>query len=276
MSKNVAKCVEVIKKRAPGFTPKIGMILGSGLGAVSAQIQNPISIPYSELPKFSITNVAGHGKKLHLGMLRGTPVACLEGRTHFYEGDDAVHSLKTMIRTLKTIGCNVLLTTNAVGSLRLDQGPGSLMLIEDHINFMSKNPLTGPNDDDFGDRFVSMDNAYDQDLREKMQATAKKLDIPLSSGVYLATSGPTFESHAEIRMFQMLGAHAVGMSTVPETKIARHCGMKVVSVSTITNFGAGMSSEVLSHEGTLKGAAMGVDRLAKLFLGFIEDHGQQL
>lgn len=266
---NIKKCAAVIAARAPGFKPKIGMILGSGLGVISEQIQNATIIDYKELPGFYVTSLEGHSKRMHLGMLKGVPVVCLEGRTHYYEGVGSTESIRTIIRTLQAIGCEILLTTNAVGSLRLEHGPGNLMAIEDHINFTGQNPLIGPNDDEFGDRFVSMDNAYDAELRQKLLAIASKENIPLSSGVYLATSGPTFETHAEIRMYQMLGGHAVGMSTVPETIVARHCGLKVLSVCAITNFGAGLSKEILSHAGTLRGAKLATDNLIKLFLEFV-------
>jgi len=269
---NIKKCAAIIKKTIPGFKPKVGIILGSGLGAVSDQVENASIIDYKDLPGFHVTDIAGHSKKIHLGILKGVPVACLEGRSHLYEGTTkAIESLKTIIRTLRLIGCETLLTTNAVGSLRLEHGPGDLMAIEDHINCIFQNPLTGPNDDEFGERFVSMDNAYDSDLRQKLLTIAQKLNIPLSSGVYVATSGPAFETHAEIRMYKMLGGHAVGMSTVPETILARHCGLKVVSVCAITNMGAGLSKEILSHEGTLKGAKLATDNLVKLFLAFIEE-----
>lgn len=268
---NIKKCAAIITKTAPGFRPEIAIILGSGLGAISDQIQNPKIIDYKELPGFYVTDLAGHSKRLHLGMLKGLPVVCLEGRTHFYEGEGATASLKTIIRTLKTIGCKLLLTTNAVGSLRIEDGPGNLMVIEDHINFTMQNPLIGPNDDEFGERFVSMDNAYDYELRQQLLAIAEKLKIPLKSGVYIANSGPTFETHAEIKMYQLLGGDAVGMSTVPETIIARHCGLKVASVAAITNLGAGLSKEILSHDGTLRGAKLATDHLIKLFLGLIEE-----
>lgn len=271
---NPKKSAEIIKSRAPNFVPKIGIILGSGLGAVAAEIKNPVTINYADLPGFIVTNVQGHAKTMHLGMLRGVPVVCLEGRTHFYEGEGSIDSIRTIIRTMKLLGCEILLTTNAVGSLRTEIGPGNLMLIDDHINFMFMNPLVGPNADEFGDRFTSMDNAYDAELRKDMLAVAKKHNIPLSRGVYLADSGPTFETHAEIRAYKILGADAVGMSTVPETIIARHCGMKVVSVCAITNFAAGLSNEVLSHEGTLKGAKIATDYLVKLFTSFVESRAK--
>lgn len=263
----------IIKKRANGFVPKMGMILGSGLGAVSSQIENAIKIPYADLPCFSVSHVAGHASMLHLGMLKGVPVACLEGRSHTYEGGNSIEVLKTLIRTLKLIGCEMILTTNAVGSLREDMLPGSLMVVEDQINYMFSNPLIGKNDEEFGERFVSMENAYDKDLREKMLAVAKKHNIHLYKGVYLATSGPTFESPAEIRAFKVMGADTVGMSTVPETIIARHCGLKVVTVCAITNLAAGLSAEQLSHEQTLRGAKLAIENLAKLFLLFVENCG---
>jgi xanthosine phosphorylase len=268
---NIKKCAAIIAKRAPGFKPKIGVMLGSGLGVISDQIQNPVIIDYKDLPGFFVTSLEGHSKRMHLGMLKGVPVVCLEGRTHYYEGEGSTESIRTIIRTLKAIGCEILLSTNAVGSLRVEYGPGNLMVIEDHINFTFQNPLIGPNDDEFGDRFVSMDNAYDDALRQKLLTIAKKSNVPLQSGIYVATCGPTFETHAEIRMYKMLGAHAVGMSTVPETIVARHCGLKVASICAITNLGAGLSKEIISHEGTLRGAKLATDHLIKLFLAFIEE-----
>ncbi len=273
---NIKKCAAIIGKIMPGFKPKIAIILGSGLGAVSKQIENAKQIDYKDLPDFHVTDIVGHSKKMHLGILKGVPVVCLEGRTHLYEGiTKSIESIKTIIRTLKVIGCEILLTTNAVGSLRVEHGPGSLMVIEDHINYTCQNPLMGPNNDEFGERFVSMDNAYDKDLRQKISTIAQKLNIPISSGVYIATSGPTFETHAEIRMFQILGGHAVGMSTAPETIVARHCGLKVASVCAITNLGAGLSNEIVTHEATLDGAKIATGHLTKLFLAVIPEIAKQ-
>lgn len=266
---------KIIAKKAPDFSPEIAIILGSGLGKVANQIKDPISIPYEDLPCFNVSKIAGHSAKMHLGMLKGVPVVCLEGRTHTYEGENCFDVIRTLIRTMKLIGCKTLLTTNAVGSLNKDAGPGDLLLIKDHINFMFSNPLIGPNDDRFGDRFVSMDNVYDAELRKKMLKVADELKIKIREGIYLATSGPSFETHAEIRAFKLLGADAVGMSTVPEVIVARHCGMRAISVAAITNLAAGLSEEVLSHEGTLKGAALAVEKLANLILGFVEDMGKK-
>lgn len=266
INSNIKKCAEIIKKTAPGFKPKVAIILGSGLGTISTQIENVKLIDYKDLPEFYVTAIEGQSKTMHLGMFKGVPIVCLEGRTHLYEGvDKGIESIKTIIRTLKVIGCEILLTTNAVGSLRTEHGPGNLIAIEDHINFTFHNPLMGPNDGEFGERFVSMDNAYDKDLRQKILNIAKKLNIPISSGVLVATCGPTFETHAEIKMYKMLGAHAVGMSTAPDTIVARHCGLKVVTVSAITNLAAGLSETIVNHEATLDGAKIAAEHLVKLF-----------
>lgn len=265
---------EIIDARTGGFRPRLAMVLGSGLGKVAEQIEDRVTIPYAELPHFAVSKVAGHNAKLHLGILKGVPVVCMEGRTHTYEGDNALEVIRTIFRTLKLIGCETVLTTCAVGSLNIDTGPGDLVLINDHINFMFSNPLIGPNDESFGERFVSMDNVYDAVLGEKIAAVAQKQGIKLREGVYLATSGPTFETHAEIRMYKMLGADVVGMSNVPEVIVSRHAGMKVASICAVTNYAAGLSNEVLSHEGTLKGAALAVEKLATLILEAVTELGK--
>jgi xanthosine phosphorylase len=269
------QAAEIIKKKTNNFVPKIAIVLGSGLGPVAAAIKNPISIPYRELPYFQTSDVVGHAHKLSFGMLEGVPVVCLEGRVHPYEGGDALLIIRNIIRTLKLIGVEVLFTTNAVGSLRKEVGVGELVAITDQINFTSVNPLTGIPDNKMSSRFVSMDDAYDAALRKKLHAVAKAIAVPLHDGVYLASSGPTFETHAEIRMFKAWGADTVGMSTVPETIVARAVGIKVLSVSMITNLAAGLSDEKLSHEGTLKGAAIGIEKLIKLIVAFLQDFAKK-
>lgn len=256
-----------IKQIKPNFTPKIGVILGSGLGAFAAQIENAVKIPYEQLPGFPKCSVAGHGGTLHLGMLHNAPIICLEGRVHIYEGN--INSIKTLIHTLKLTGCELLIVTNSAGSLRKEVDTGSLMLITDHINLQFANPLIGPNDEAFGERFVSMENAYDPELRKKMQTIAKRLNIELAEGIYIGVSGPSFETPAEIRAFRTMGADAVGMSTVPEVILARHCGIKVVAISAITNLAAGMNHETLSHEQTLRAAKLSTDKLINLLLNFV-------
>ena len=262
---------EIINKRTNGFKPKIAIVLGSGLGKVAEQIENPITIPYEELPFFNVSKVEGHGGKMHLGMLNGVPVVCLAGRTHTYEGKQAMNVIKTVGRTLKLIGCEILLTTCAVGSLNKESGPGSLVLVKDHINFMFSNILIGANDTRFGERFPSLDNAYDAELRKKILDVAKNMQIPLTEGIHLGTSGPTFETPAEIRIFKMFGADIIGMSNIPEVMVARHCGIKVVTIGAVVNLAAGMDDEILSHEGTLQGAKLAVEKLANLILGFVSD-----
>jgi len=267
---NINKCIAIIGKHAPGFKPKIGIILGSGLSSIAEQMQNVAIIDYKELPGFYVTEIQGQAKKLYLGFLQGVPVACLAGRSHYYEGPDrARDSLLTIIRTLKKIGCEMLFTANAAGSLNPESGPGNLMVIKDHINFLFHNPMVGPNDEEFGERFFSMENAYDLELRTSLLHLAKKLSIPITEGIYLATLGPSLETPAEIKAFKILGADAVAMSTVPETIIARHCGLRVISLCTISNLAAGLSKEPLTHENTLKGAALGLKHLTKLLLAFV-------
>jgi xanthosine phosphorylase len=267
---NAALAANIIKKMKPNFIPKTGIILGSGLGKLAEQVENATVIPYDELPGFPECSVAGHAGNLMLGEIRGTKVAILQGRNHFYEGKSFSATI-TYIRTLKLLGCSLAILTNAAGSLRQEVVPGNLMLITDHIN-LQPNPFIGPNDDEFGPKFFSVENAYDKDVRTKFLAIAEKLKIKLAQGVYLAVSGPSFETPAEINAFRVLGADAVGMSTVPEVLVARHCGLKIAAISAITNLAAGMNAEPLSHEQTLRCAKLAVDDLTNLLLTFIGEY----
>lgn len=267
----VSKLAAQIEKRAPGFTPEIGLILGSGLGDVARELQNTVTFSYEELEGFPVSSVAGHKGQLILGELGPVKVACLQGRVHLYEGV-AASEVKVMIRTLKAIGCKMLLITNAAGSLKPDVGPGNLSLITDHINFQAMNPLIGANDETFGPRFFAMDNTYDKELRLLMKSTAKRLQIALHEGVYISVTGPSFETPAEIRAFKLWGADLIGMSTVPEVLVARHCGLKVLAVSAITNLACGLSDETLTHENTLHYGKMVAANLTTLIKGFMEDY----
>ena len=258
-----------IRARTP-LVPRIGIVLGSGLGAVADAVQDAVSFPYAELPGFPQGSVAGHARTLHLGTLAGVRVAVLQGRAHLYEGVDPASSA-VPIRTLRGLGAEAVLLTNAAGSLRAEVAPGRLMALTDHINLMGTNPLIGPNDDAIGPRFVAMGATYDPGLRERLHAAARAEAIDLSDGVYLAVTGPAFETPAEIRAFKVLGADAVGMSTVPEAIVAAHCGLRVAAVSCITNLAEGMSEEVLSHEGTLAAAAIGAQDLARLIPRFLQE-----
>ncbi|HEY1042762.1 MAG TPA: xanthosine phosphorylase [Telluria sp.] len=269
MSNNTPfEAAEIIKARAPGFQPRVAMILGSGLGVLAEQMLDAVTIGFDELPGFPISTVHGHAGQLVLGTLAGVQVACMKGRGHFYEGYGPT-VMTSAIRTLKLIGCELLFVTNAAGSLRAEVDAGSLVAISDHINFLPGTPMIGPNDERFGPRFFSMANAYDADTRNSIKAVASENGIVLHEGVFIAVPGPNFETAAEIRAYKTLGADTVGMSVVPEVISARHCGLKVTGVSVITNLAEGMSPFALSHEQTLKYAAIGAESLVKLILAFL-------
>jgi xanthosine phosphorylase len=255
--------MDVIRTKVPNFVPRVGLILGSGLGGIAAAIADVTAIEYVALPGFPAPSVEGHAGRLLLGRWGGMNVACLQGRVHLYEGLPAA-AVNALPRTLKALGCEILVLTNAAGSLRPEIEPGAIALIDDHINLLGQNPLVGPNDATAGLRFPDMSEVYDLQLRARARAVAARLHLPLRSGVYLATLGPSFETPAEIRAFRALGADLVGMSTVPEAISARHCGLKVVGFSIVTNRAAGLGEEILSHEQTLAVAAQAADRLQRL------------
>lgn len=252
-----------IQQLTGDFKPKIALVLGSGLGPLANEITNAIRIPYTDIPGFPSCTVAGHGGELILGHFNDTPIACLFGRTHYYEGVN--HNLpKTMTRCMKLLGCHTFISTNASGSLRENVPPGSLVLINDHINFNFNNPLVGPNDDEYGPRFVGMEDIYNANLRTTIQESAQTIDCELSEGVYFGVLGPSFETPAEIRAFRTLGADVIGMSTIPEVICAHHCGLKVAVIAVISNFAAGMISQNLSHDVTLQGAKLGEEKMIRL------------
>ncbi|WP_377703481.1 xanthosine phosphorylase [Pseudoduganella sp. UC29_71] len=261
----------IVRSRMPAnFQPRLAMILGSGLGVLAEQMTDAVTIGFDELPGFPISTVHGHAGAMVLGTLNGVQVVCLKGRGHFYEGY-GLGVMTSAVRTLKLLGVDFLFVTNAAGSLRPEVDAGSLVALTDHINFLPGTPMIGPNDERFGPRFFSMANAYDADLRNLLKNTAADQAITLHDGVYIAYAGPNFETPAEIRAFKTLGADVVGMSVVPEVVPARHCGLKVVGVSVITNLAEGLSPFPLSHEQTLKYAAIGAESLIKLILAFVEN-----
>jgi len=267
------EAADVIRARKPGFTPRVALILGSGLGVLAEQMTDAVTISYADLPGFPISTVHGHAGELVLGTLAGVPVACMKGRGHFYEGYGP-GVMTSAVRTFKLIGCELLFVTNAAGSLRPEVDAGSVVVLTDHINLLPGSPMAGPNDDRFGPRFFSMANAYDTGIRDLIKATAADRNITVNEGVYLACPGPNFETAAEIRAFKALGADVVGMSVVPEVISARHCGLKVAAVSAITNLAEGLSPFPLSHEQTLKYAAIAAKDMVTLIHGFIERLGQ--
>ena len=273
MSSNTPfEAADIIRARKPGFTPRVALILGSGLGVLAEQMADAVAISYADLPGFPISTVHGHAGELVLGTLAGVPVVCMKGRGHFYEGYGA-NVMTSAVRTFKLIGCEMLLVTNAAGSLRVEADAGSLVAITDHINFLPGSPMAGPNDERFGPRFFSMANAYDAETRELVKAVAAEKGISLIEGVYLAAAGPHFETAAEIRAFRTLGADVVGMSLIPEVIAARHCGLKVAAVSAITNLAEGLTPFALSHEQTLKYAAVAAKDMVTLIQSFIERLG---
>ena len=259
---------DVIGAQAPGFRPGLALVLGTGIGALAEAIEDPVIIDYGELPGFPRSAVQGHAGRLVLGNLSGVAVACMQGRAHLYEGHEAA-DLALPIRALRLAGCDILMLTNAAGSLNAAFLPGSLMMLSDHINMTGANPLVGANDERFGPRFPDMTVAYDRELRRSLAASATALGVTLHEGVYVALLGPNFETPAEIRALRTLGADAVGMSTVPECLVARHCGMRVAAISTLTNLAAGMTDEELSHEQSLAVGAEAAKDLARLLPEFL-------
>ncbi len=267
---HVQRSAERLRAAAGGLTPRVALILGSGLGGLARRVERATVLDYRDLPGFPVLTVAGHAGQAITGVLNGVPVIVLNGRKHFYETADA-YPLKTMIRAVRAAGADTLFLSNAAGSLRPHIGVSELMLISDHINFLGLNPLTGPNDDAFGPRFFPVADAWDPALRARLRAVARREGVTLHEGVYVAFRGPSFETPAEIRMAQGWGADAVGMSSVPDCLIARHCGMKVVGVSCITNMGAGLSDEVLSHDHTIANAAKGAAAFERLVLAALPE-----
>ncbi len=263
------EALEVFQKRMPGFEPSVAMVLGSGLGDLADQITNAVTISYSDLPGFPISTVHGHAGDLVAGKLSGVNVVCMKGRSHFYEGKGA-DVMTSAIRTFKLMGCESIILTCSAGSLRPEVDAGKLVALTDHINTMPGNPLIGINDERFGPRFLSMANAYDAELRAMLKSAANALSIDWHQGIYVSYSGPNFETPAEIRMMQIIGGDVVGMSTVPEVITARHCGLKVLAIATITNLAEGLSDVVLSHEQTLKYAAIGSQDLIRLVPAYLE------
>ncbi len=262
------ECADIVRAARKG-SYKIGMILGSGLGALAEEVEDAVRIPYGHLTEFPVSTVTSHSSELVAGALAGVPVVILSGRAHYYEsGDPTV--MRTPVETLKELGCDILLATNAAGSLREEVAPGSPMLISDHINWSGKNPLIGEEDEK---RFLDLSAAYDKDLQAAMKKVAAETGEPIADGVYMWFSGPSFETPAEIRAARMLGADAVGMSTVPEVIVARFVGLRVVAMSIITNYGAGMQTHELSHDETKSVALTGMERMKQLVRAFVKEVG---
>jgi purine-nucleoside phosphorylase len=246
LAEELASAVRFIESRSP-LRPRVGLVLGSGLGAFAGALDRPVAIPYREIPHFPRATVAGHKGELVIGTSGGVLVAVLSGRIHHYEGY-TMGQVVFPIRVLATMGVLTLIVTNAAGSINVAYQPGELMVIEDHINMMGGNPATGPNDAALGPRFFDMSEAYDPGLRDLAERACRKAGLTVRKGVYIAFAGPSYETPAEIRMARILGADAVGMSTVPEVIAARHMGMRVLGLSCITNMAAGVVRRKLDHD----------------------------
>jgi purine-nucleoside phosphorylase len=241
----LGEAAKAIQARTP-LRPAVGLVLGSGLGGFAQALEGATAIAYREIPHFPASTAIGHKGELVLGHSGGVPVAVMAGRVHLYEGyrpDQVVFP----VRVLARLGVKVLVFTNAAGSVNVNYKPGELMVINDHINLMGANPLVGPNEEQLGPRFFDMSEAYDPALREIAEKACWKAGVTVRHGVYVAVSGPSYETPAEIRAFRTLGADAVGMSTVPEVIAARHLGLRVLAISCITNQAAGVSKKKLDH-----------------------------
>jgi purine-nucleoside phosphorylase len=249
--------------------PRLGMVLGSGLGGVADEISDAVEIAFEDMPGWPAPSAPGHSGRLLLGTLRGVPVACLRGRLHMYEGLSERLVVEPAL-LMGRLGASIVLLTNASGGANPAFGAGTLMVMRDHINLTGRSPLMGPNDDALGPRFPDMSSVWDVELRDRLHAAARSEDVAMAEGVYLGLTGPTYETPAEVRMVQGLGADAVGMSTVMEAIAANWAGLRVCGVSLVTNPGAGLSPNPLTHEEVLEAANEAGPRLARVISRFTE------
>ena len=244
--KIIQDAVQIIRDRVD-FDAEVGMILGSGLGDYADRIENAVKIPYSAIPNFPVSTVDGHAGQFVLGSCKGKKVIAMQGRVHYYEGYTQKEITLT-IRIMKRIGVRKVLLTNAAGGVNRSFAPGTLMMIRDHINYSGSNPLIGRNFEEDGPRFPDVSRVYQKELRQKLKVLAEQEGIHLEEGVYMMFSGPCYETPAEVRMAGIVGADAVGMSTVPEAIVCAHCGIPVLGISCITNYAAGILDQPLSHQ----------------------------
>lgn len=260
---------EALRRRLNGFVPQILLILGSGLGALGDQVEAPIVVPYEEVPHMKHSTAPDHKGRFVFGRLAGRNVAVMQGRLHAYEGwsfADAAYP----VRVLRLLGAETLIVTNAAGAVNDAFDVGDIMLITDHIKFFAMSPLTGPNVEEFGPRFPDMTHVYTPALQAVARDAAKKLDLRLQEGVYMYFPGPQYETPAEIRAARLLGADAVGMSTVPETIVAAHCGMKVLGFTLCTNMAAGVLDQPLTGEEVIEAGKIAAPRFSALVKACLE------
>ena len=261
----VEKCFEILRSKTD-FSPKVGIILGSGLGDFANQIQVEVEVPYNEIEGFPVSTVAGHAGKFIFGYLGDVPIMCMKGRVHYYEGY-AMTDVVLPIRLMYLMGVRNLLLTNAAGGIGEGFKAGDLMMITDQIACFVPNPLIGPNDEKYGARFPDMSENYNRDLQAVIRNAAAKHNVPIKEGIYVQLTGPSYESPAEIRMLKALGAGAVGMSTTVEAIVANHLGMKICGISCISNLAAGLSETPLSHKEVQEAA----DKVAPLFQKLVKE-----
>ncbi len=266
----IKSTAQYIKQKLNIDSPKIAIILGSGLGGFADVLENITTISYKDIEGFPQSSVSGHKGELIRGFVGDKEVLCLNGRFHLYEGHNP-KVIADVVHILKELGVEKMIITNAAGSLKTELKPSSIMLIKDHINFSCKNPLIGSNDDMYGPRFPALNNAYPQYLRDKCKEIAKKQGVGLEEGVYMMVLGPNFETPAEIKAFSLLGADAVGMSTVPEVIAAVHCSIDVLGLSVITNYGAGLVDNPPSHQETITEANKASQKLVELVKEYIKE-----
>lgn len=269
MTKAYEQASQYIQERIK-VKPKIGLILGSGLGVLADEIKHAVKLPYGEIPGFPESTVEGHAGQLVIGELEGQQVIAMQGRFHYYEGY-SLDLVTLPIRVMKKLGVEQIIVTNAAGGINTSFSPGDLMIINDHLNFTGRNPLIGPNDAELGVRFPDMSQAYAPELRTLAKQVAKELGISVQEGVYVGVLGPSYETPAEIRMFRTLGADAVGMSTVPEVIVAVHSGLKVLGISCISNMAAGILDEPLSHEEVMATAEQVKEKFLTLVKGILRN-----
>ncbi|GAB7386195.1 purine-nucleoside phosphorylase [Bacillaceae bacterium] len=249
-------------------TPRIGLILGSGLGVLADEIEAATVIPYAQIPHFPVSTVEGHDGQLVIGTLMGKRVMTLKGRFHYYEGYD-LDAVTFPVRVMQALGVKTLIVTNAAGGINTQFRPGQLMLIRDHINFTFRNPLIGPNDERLGVRFPDMSEAYSRRLIELAKKVAAEQKLEIAEGVYVGMLGPSYETPAEIRMLRMLGGDAVGMSTVPEVIVAKHAGMEVLGISCISNMAAGILDQPLTHQEVMETTEKAKHRFLRFVKGIL-------
>ncbi|MGD1815925.1 MAG: purine-nucleoside phosphorylase [Pleomorphochaeta sp.] len=258
-----------IKSKAGESKIQIAMVLGSGLGDLADEIENPTIIPYAEIPSFPKSTVKGHAGRLVIGTLESKRVLCMQGRFHYYEGY-GMDTVVFPIQVFKRLGIENLLLTNAAGCVNENWKPGDLMLIKDHIKLIADNPLRGKNYEELGPRFFDMSNAYDKDLRAFAKKTANDLDIELKEGVYQLFTGPSYETPTEVKLARLLGADAVGMSTVPEAIAASHMGLKTMGISCLTNMAAGILDQPLDHKEVLETSLLVKEKFIKLVKAIVK------